>query len=71
MLIDCPEMAQYRDSCEIGSYIRALRFDNPSLSSIKLNSMYLNDSNCDSIMRRSSVLYHMYLGWHSLMGIQI
>ena len=71
MLIDCPEMVQYRDSCEIGSFVRALRFNNHSLSSMKLYAMYLDDSNPDSILRRSNVLYHMYIGWHSLMGIPV
>ena len=71
MVIDCPKMDRYRDSCGIGSFVRAHRRSSPGISSIKLYSLYLNDTMMDSIQGRSIDLYTMKVGWHTLMKIDI
>ena len=71
MVIDCPMMETYRSSCNIGPFIRALRITSPSLSSVKLYAMYLNDSDSERFCNKYQDLLHMYMGWHILMGIAI
>ena len=71
MLFDCPEMIQFRNSCGIGTFATANRFLQTLISSVKLYSLYLNDSNPDVLLKRSNTLYHMYLGWHNLMNIPL
>lgn len=71
MIIDCPKMAPYRDSCGIGPYVRAHRRASPGISSIKLYSLYLDDTLLDSIKGRSLDLYAMKVGWHALMKIEL
>lgn len=71
MLIDCPQMTQYRNSCGLGPFIAAYRSTKTHLSSVKIYAMYLNDSFPDIINKKTLDLYHMYLGWHNLMKIEI
>ena len=71
MLIDCPRMSKYRESCELGSFVKAHKLANPGISSIKLYSLYLNDKNPASMKRKALVLYSMKVGWHSLMKIEL
>ena len=71
MLIDCCQMSHYRNSCGLGPFISAYRLTRPSLSSIKLYALYLDDQVPDNMLKRSTDLFHMYLGWHSLMDIPI
>ena len=71
MLIDCPQMARYRGSCGLGPFISSYRMYRPHLSSIKLYALFLSDSNLDVISDRTVDLFHMYLGWHTLMNIPI
>ena len=71
MLIDCSPMSTYRSSCGLGSFISCYRKFRPHLSSIKLYAMFLSDSNLDVVPDRTVDLYHMYLGWHTLMNIPI
>ena len=60
-----------RNSCGIGPFIIAYRFLRPQISPVKLYSLYLNDRNPDSLLKKVNTLYHMYLGWHYLMNIPI
>ena len=71
MVIDCPEMEVYRSSCNVGSFIKAVRFTRPGTSSVKLYAMYLSDRNSEMFCKKYKDLLHMYLGWHNLMGIDI
>ena len=71
MLIDCSPMSTYRSSCGLASFITAYRAFQPQMSSNKLYSLFLNDSNLDILRDRTLDLYHMYLGWHTLMNINI
>ena len=71
MIIDCEQMSYYRDTCDIGPFITAHRSISPTLSSIKLLAMYLNDRRPDEMKSKSLSLYHMKLGWHQKLGIQL
>ena len=71
MIIECPKMTQYRNSCGIASFIQAYRCSRPHLSALKLYALYFNDLSADSMEWKGTDLYHMYLGWHSLMKINI
>lgn len=71
MLVDCPGMTQYRLSCGLGQFISAYRRTNPQISSIKIFALYLNDRNPENMKKKAFDLYHMKLGWHSLMCINI
>lgn len=71
MLIDCPLMSTHRSSCGLASFITAYRAFKPQISSRKLYSLFLSDSNLDILHDRTVDLYHMYLGWHTLMKINI
>ena len=69
MLIDCPYMTQYRNSCGLGKFIVAYGRMKPSLSSVKLFALYLNDSYPEHMKKKAYDLFHMRLGWHKLMKI--
>ena len=69
LLIECPEMAAYRNSCRIGPFINVYRGIYPSISSIKLYALYLNDCQPEDIKDKALSLYHMKTGWMSLMNI--
>lgn len=69
LLIECPEMAAYRNSCRIGPFINVYKGIYPSISSIKLYALYLNDCQPEDIKNKALSLYHMKTGWMSLMNI--
>ena len=69
MLIDCPAMSGYRNTCELYSFIATYRRLQPQISSLKLYSIYLNDSLCTNIKEKVLTLYHMKAGWMKKMGI--
>ena len=69
--MECPRMSPFRKSCGIGSFIQAYKCIRPHLSSLKLYSLYLNDSYPESMKDKAIDLYHMYLGWRDLMNIDI
>ena len=71
MLIDCPSMARYRDTCEIGSFVSMYRMSQPQISSVRLYAMYLSDACVDNLKEKILALYHMKLGWHKLMKIDM
>ena len=71
LLIDCVSMGTYRRSCEIASFIEIYRRIQPTLSSIKLFAMFLDDRNPEVLKRRAVSLYTMLLGWHKLMNIEM
>lgn len=71
MLIDCVCMSGYRNSCNLGRFIHTYRNMKPQISSAKLYALYLNDSICTDLKDRILSLYHMKLGWHTLMGISL
>ena len=64
-------MAVYRDSCGLGSFIKAYRRAIPGISSLKLYAMYLNDCDPCSMKNKAMDLYSMKVGWHSLMKIDL
>ena len=71
MVIECPAMSYFRNSCEIGKFVRAFKLFKPQMSSLKLYALYLSDREPDKMNEKALNLYHMYLGWHSLMKIDI
>ena len=71
MLFDCASMRRYRDSCCLGKFIDIYRKMQPQISSQKLYSLYMSDSVCTDLKERILSLYHMKLGWHTLMGISL
>ena len=71
MLIDCPQMSFYRDSCTLGLFINSYRKIYPSISSLKLFALFLSDKLPSSMKKKSISLYHMKTGWHSLMEISL
>ena len=62
-------MSLYRNSCNIGSFIEAYRKHRPNFSAIKIYALYLNDRNPESVHDKALSLYHMKIGWMSLMHI--
>ena len=71
MVIECPAMTYYRNSCGIGKFIRALKLLKPQISSIKLYALLLSDRDPEKMNEKALDLYHMYVDWHSLMNINI
>ena len=71
MVIECPQMSFYRNSCGIGSFVREFKVLRPQISSLKLYALYLSDRDPEKMYEKSLALYHMYLGWHGLMNIPI
>ena len=71
MLVDCPSISQYRNTCGLGPFIAAYRGIKPHISSVRLYALFLNDSNPEKMSKKSFDLYHMVLGWHLLMNIDI
>ena len=71
MLLDCPRMSPYRSSCGLGPFLAAYRCMIPRFSSVKIFALYLNDKNPKAMKQKALDLYHMKLGWHNLMGIEM
>ena len=71
MIIECPAMAHYRNTCGIAPFIAAFKFTRAASSPLKLYALYMNDENPEDMNNKAFDLYHMYLGWHSLMNISI
>ena len=71
MIISCPEMAQYRNTCGVGPFIQAYKYTRAYTSPLKLYALNMNDSNPADMNSKAMDLYHMYLGWHSLMNITL
>ena len=69
MLIDCPAMEPYRQTCAIGPFIDVYKSLQPSISSVKLMSLYLSDSPGTNIKSKALSLYYMQKGWENLMNI--
>ena len=69
MLIDCPAMEPYRQTCAIGPFIDVYKSLQPSISSVKLMSLYLSDSPGTNIKSIALSLYYMQKGWENLMNI--
>ena len=70
-MFDCPKMAQYRESCGLGPFIRAHRLAKPGMSSIKLFALFLSDRDSGAMKQKAMDLYTMQLGWHTLMKIEM
>ena len=71
MLVDCPAMEQYRNGCTLGPFIRAYRSLKPQFSSVKIFALYLNDKDPENVKKKALTLYHMKVGWHKLMNIEL
>lgn len=71
MLIDCSDMSGYRNTCELGRYISMYRGLQPQISSAKIYALFLNDSVPSNLKEKILTLYHMKIGWHTLMGINL
>ena len=71
MIIDCPIMETFRARCEIGRLIRIYRAMQPQISSIKMYSMILNDSDHSCINEIMLSLYFMKSSWNTKVGIDI
>ena len=71
MLIECTQMAFYRSTCGLGPFIDAYRNMYPSISSLKLFALFLNDKLPLSMKKKAMDLHYMKVGWHSLMKIPI
>ena len=69
MIIECPSLKLYRESCYLGQFVCTHRALNPTISSIKLYSLFLEDSSPDKMKLKASCLYSMKVAWHTLMGI--
>ena len=71
MLIDCPQMDVYRQTCGLGPFVTAYRRMNPQISALKIFALYLDDNQPQNLKSRALELYHMKLGWHTLMNITL
>ena len=71
MLIDCPELSYYRNSCGVGPFVQFYCQIFPHISSCKIYALYLNDDQPDQMQRKAYDLYHMKIGWHSCMNIEL
>jgi hypothetical protein len=71
MVVDCASMEPYRNSCDLGPFMRFYRTMKPQFSSVKIFALYLNDQNPDQVKKRSLALYSMKVGWHKLMKIDL
>ena len=71
MLLDCPRMSPYRSSCGLGPFLVAYSCMIPRFSSVKIFALYLNDKDPKTMKQKALDLYHMKLGWHKLMGIEM
>lgn len=63
MLIDCPELAIYRDACTLGAFVNTLRRVMPSISSAKVYAHFLSDSHPESMDEKAMCLYSMKTAW--------
>ena len=71
MVIDCPAMKPYRDSCGIAAFISSMRVLKPQISSTKVYALYLDDKDVDQLSSKTQDLLYMYVGWFNLMEIDI
>ena len=71
VVIDCPHLAPYRNSCGIGPFVRVFKRAIPEISSIKLYALFLDDKEPHRIKTKAMDLYSMKVGWHVLMNIDL
>ena len=71
MLVDCPQMEQYRSGCDLGSFVRLYKSLKPQFSSIKIYALYLDDRRTSTVQKKALALCHMKIGWHKLMKIDL
>ena len=71
MLVDCEALQTYRDSCSVGPFVAAFRQGNPSVSSVRIFALFLNDGDPSKFKEKALSLHHMKIGWHTLMKIPL
>ena len=69
MLIGCPHLSVYRNACGVGKFVNFHRKLIPSISSVKLYALFLNDSNPEDIKDKATSLFNMKVGWLSKTGL--
>ena len=69
VIIDCPSLHAYRQTCGLGPRIAGYRKLIKNMSSVKLYSILLNDSNQEIINKMGSDLIYMKEAWFKLMNI--
>ena len=69
LIIDCPDLELHRRACGLGPFIRSYRAISRSISSLRLYSLFLNDSHNETMQLRAADLYSMKVAWHSLTKI--
>ena len=62
-------MTFYRNTCQLGPFVKSYRRVYPGISSVKLFALYLNDQYPENIKDKALSLYHMMSGWMTLMNI--
>ena len=70
-MIDCMEMREYRATCILGPFVTAYQKMSPHFSSVKIMALFLNDTNPEDMKQKALALYHMKVGWHSKMNINL
>ena len=63
MLIECPELAIYRNACTLGGFVKTLKRVMPSISPVKIYAHYLPDSHPEDINEKAFCLYSMKTAW--------
>ena len=71
MVVECPVMQPYRESCGISTFITSIRAMSNQLSARKMYALYLDDTDGELLNAKTQDLLHMYIGWHNLMEIDI
>ena len=71
LLVDCPALEPYRDTCDIGPFVRFYQSISPKYSSVKIYALYLSEKSVELMRKKALSLYSMKVAWHKLMGINM
>ena len=69
MVIDCPGLSQSRNMCSLGKFVNSMRRIFPTISSVKLYSLYMSDDRSEEISEKSYCLFSMKDAWEQQLRV--
>ena len=69
MLIECPQLKIYRDSCMLGHFVNSIKRLRPGISPVKIYAEFLSDSHPEDIHDKAMCLYSMKTAWEQQMRL--
>ena len=69
MIVECPQLTAYRDSCTLGQFVKSIKRLRPGISSVKIYAQYLSDIHPEDIHEKAMCLFSMKTAWDQLIRL--